>query len=493
MRLAAQGSIQRAHRAANRLGIAGGIGCLKRFGCLQHGAVARTQSSIGLLALGGFAVEGLINRFAKGIPQLLLKAAVQRHGMGFGLPALLQGFDGINPHHRHGTQHLGLFNHGLALLYAEFLQRFQRGRSLANGCQPQRLHLGKGLFAQVARVAPAVAKLMQDAVKALPVVVQRRGVGGTPGLDFFDQRQALCLVFGRFELDPLQPRFDHFVGLIAGLVKALPQAVVGHTALIGLLPLLAQGAQVLLHLASTQLLPALALEQPFGLSYQLFAQLIGTPALPALQLARSGQRGVGLVLQLVANQATKFFERTAQRVGCPGTGFAVAFGYLQLQLGQYFAHSAFSEGFDFRVDFGFGRLGRCFNRHATRGAKFIRPLRHGRQRRSSIAACGHGLRQCGLKRIPHHQQLRTRGIQQRRKLHIHTAPIGICLQRGGLVLPMADIDTQGLPHGLRIAPGLHRQHFNALRQQHRRLALHLHAVLQIFDDFDALGQLALER
>ena len=126
----------------------------------------------------------------------MLEAAVQRHGVGLGLPALLQSFDGVNPHHRHGTEHFGLFNHGLALLHTELLQCLQRRRRLANRCQPQWLHFGKGFFAQMARITPAVAKLMQDAVKALPVIVQRGGIGSGPGFHFLNQGQALRLVFG---------------------------------------------------------------------------------------------------------------------------------------------------------------------------------------------------------------------------------------------------------------------------------------------------------
>ena len=53
---------------------------------------------------------------------------------------------------------------------------------------------------------------------------------------------------------------------------------------------------------------------------------------------------------------------------------------------------------------------------------------------------------------------------------------------------MRNIGAQGVPHGLGIAPGFHRQHLNALGQQHGGLALHLHAVLQVFNHFDAVCQ-----
>jgi hypothetical protein len=47
-------------------------------------------------------------------------------------------------------------------------------------------------------------------------------------------------------------------------------------------------------------------KQPFGLGHQLLAQLVGAPALPAFQFAGSGQRRVGLAVQLVINQSGRF-------------------------------------------------------------------------------------------------------------------------------------------------------------------------------------------
>ena len=57
---------------------------------------------------------------------------------------------------------------------------------------------------------------------------------------------------------------------------------------------------------------------------------------------------------------------------------------------------------------------------------------------------------------------------------------------------MRHVSTQGFERGLRIAPGLDRQHFYALGNQHRCFALDLGAVLQVFNGFNALGQLHLE-
>ena len=58
-----------------------------------------------------------------------------------------------------------------------------------------------------------------------------------------------------------QPGFHDFMGCIAGLVKAFPQAMVGHTALVGLFPLLAHGTQSFLHFSPAQRLAFRALEQ----------------------------------------------------------------------------------------------------------------------------------------------------------------------------------------------------------------------------------------
>ena len=325
-----QGGIQRAHGSTNLLGVTTGIGRLQRLGGVQHGAVALAQCGFGLFTLDRLAVERIVNRFAKRVPQLLLVATVQRHRVRFGLPALLQMFDRIDVQHRRGTQHLGLFDHVAALLQAQRLQGFQRGGSRTDSGQPQRLQLGKCFLAQVTGFAPAVAKLMQDAVETLPVVVFGGGILRRPGLDLFNQRQALGLVFNRFGLDLFQPGFDHLVGLVAGFIKTLPQRVVGHAALIGLLPLLAQCAQAVLHLAPTDGLAFGALEQPFRLGDQFFAQLVGTPALPAFQFTGGGQRRVRLVFQLVVNQAAKFFQRVAQRSSRTGAGLAVAFSNLLL-------------------------------------------------------------------------------------------------------------------------------------------------------------------
>jgi hypothetical protein len=63
-------------------------------------------------------------------------------------------------------------------------------------------------------------------------------------------------------------------------------------------------------------------------------------------------------------------------------------------------------------------------------------------------------------------------------------------QAVGLRLPLGHVGTQRIGGRLGVAPGLGGQHLDALGQQHGRLALHLHPVLQVLDALDAVGQRA---
>src|SRR5665647_408194 len=117
------------------------------------------------------------------------------------------------------------------------------------------------------------------------------------------------------------------MSLVAGLVKTFPQRVVRHATLVRLLPLLAQQAQVFLHLASANRLTIRAFEQVFGFGHQLFTQLIGAPTLPTLEFTRSGERGMGLAFKLVVDDSAEFLECIAQCASGTGTGFSMAFGH----------------------------------------------------------------------------------------------------------------------------------------------------------------------
>ena len=259
----------------------------------------------------------------------MFKAALQRHGVRFGLPTLLQRFDSIDPQHRRGPEYFGLFNHRFPFGNAELLQRLKRCGGGANGGQPQRLNLRKIFLAQVAGFAPAVAELVQDAVETFPVVVQGCWIGRAPGVHLFDQSHAFSAVLHRLRLDFFQPRLNHFVGLVAGFVKTFPQAVVGHAALVSLFPLFAQSTQVFLHLAPAQLVARFAFKQGFSFVDQFFAQLINAPALPAFKLGGRPQGEVDLGFELVANQSAMLLERIAKGIGGAGAGFAVTFGHFK--------------------------------------------------------------------------------------------------------------------------------------------------------------------
>ena len=62
----------------------------------------------------------------------------------------------------------------------------------------------------------------------------------------------------------------------------------------------------------------------------------------------------------------------------------------------------------------------------------------------------------------------------------------------GLLLPIANISLQHLVCSISLFEAFGRQHFNALRKQHRSFALHHHLVLQIFNRFDFFSQLGIE-
>ena len=81
---------------------------------------------------------------------------------------------------------------------------------------------------------PAIAKPVQGTVDSFPV--PRMGVLLSPGLNLFDQGQTLGLVLGGFGANLVKPSFHHLVGRIASFVEFLPQAMVGCSALVGLLP-----------------------------------------------------------------------------------------------------------------------------------------------------------------------------------------------------------------------------------------------------------------
>ena len=299
-------------------------------------------------------------------------------------------------------------------------------------------------------------------------------------------------MLGRLGLHFFKPGLDHLVGFVAGFIKTLPQRVVGHTPLVGQLPLIAQATQLVLHLASANGLTFRALEQALGLGHQFFAQLIGTPALPAFEFTRGHQRRVGLGFELVVNQAAVVLERLAQGVGRASAGLAMALAHFMLQLGQHPGHMGRGLGADLGVDLGLGRCRHRLQRNAARNAQLIRPHRHLGQRCGRVLGRGDGERQGVLERLPDQLQLGLRIVQLGDKANVDTGPVGIGHQGLSFGLPMGDIGGQRILGSLGVGPGLGRQHLDALRQQHRGLALHLHPVLQVFNGTHAFHQLRLQ-
>ena len=414
--------------------------------------------------------------------------ALQRHRVGFGLPALLQCFHGVNAQHGRGTQHSGLFNQGAAACRAFGLSSLQAGMGGVHHVFPDGLDIGKGFFAQVTGFAPALGKSVQFTHLGFPVGAL--GVRCGPGLQLFDDGEALGLVGIGLLAHLGQPGFHHFVGFGAGFVKPFPQRVVGLTALVGGFPLVAQAAQGFLHLAPTHALAFRGLQQRLGLGHQLFTQLIGTPALPTFQLSRLRQRSVRTGFLLGGHQTAVALEHGAHIGGRFGCGLAVAFGQLAFEHGQCFVQIGRHAGplllGGLRVMCGF--FSGHASVHAAGSTQFVSPHGHGGQRRLRVGVGGHGLGQGGLKGVPHQLQLVARSLQHGWKLHFHAGPLGVLHQGAGLLLPMRHVAAKGFGAVLSFAPGLGGQHFNALRDQHRGFTLHLHPVLQVFNGLHALSQ-----
>ena len=353
--------------------------------------------------------------------------ALDRHLLGFVLPALLHSLDGINAQLRLGAQGLRLFDHGAAARQAVVAGRGQRCVSGVHGSFPLGLDLGKGFFAQVAGLAPLAHKAVEAADMVLPVCVGLVGFG--PGQHFVNQNAALGLGGLGLFLGFFQPGLDHLMGFVAGVVKTFPERVVGRAALVAGFPLLAHGAQRFLLLASAQWLG----QQRFGFFDQVFTDLIGAPALPAFEFTGGGQGRMGGSFQRVRDVAHMHFEGGAQVGGSLGGGLTVAFGDFGFELGERSLHGFGGFGAEFGQDCrvqldlgcasrfvtgGSARLGIL----ATRAAQFIGPHRHGRQWRAGIFRGRDRHRQSGLKSLPDGEQLGARILNQRQKLGVDTGP-----------------------------------------------------------------------
>ena len=238
----------------------------------------------------------------------------------------------------------------------------------------------------------------------------------------------------------------------------------------------------------------LALDQQcLGARHQLLAHLVGAPALPAFQLAGGNQRGVHARLQRVVDQPAVRLERLAQRLGGAVHVLGVAGGHGLLQQHDTGFDRLVRGGALLGVDLGPRRLvggGRLAGRGlAARGAQRVGPHRHRRQRRAGIGRRRHRLRQGSAKGVPHRRQLGLRGFHLRRVAQVDAGPLRLGQQRRGLLVPLRHVGGQAGLLCLRLLPRLGRQQLDALRQQDGGLALHHHALLQVFHHLDAQGQL----
>ena len=182
----------------------------------------------------------------------------------------------------------------------------------------------------------------------------------------------------------------------------------------------------------------------------------------------------------------------AQGSGRTGAGFAMALRNLLLQHVEHGLHRLNGLCSNLRVDFGFGGCGRSLSLLATGHANLIGPSGDSGQGLGGILCGSLGLRQRFLECVPNGLQLLVAGLQHGCKFRIQRMPVGIVGQIGNVGLPAGEVFGECLSLGLCVLPRLGGQDLNALRGQHRRFALHLHAVLQVFNALHAFGQLCFE-
>ena len=110
-----------------------------------------------------------------------------------------------------------------------------------DGGLPLGLHIGKRFFAQVPTVAPAFRKLVQLARLGFPVGIALMGFG--PSRHFGQQGQTPFAVRCALGLGFAKPRLHKGISAVAGLIKALPQTMVGQATLVGFFPFIPQLTQ----------------------------------------------------------------------------------------------------------------------------------------------------------------------------------------------------------------------------------------------------------
>ena len=136
--------------------------------------------------------------------------------------------------------------------------------------------------------------------------------------------------------------------------------------------------------------------------------------------------------------------------------------------------------------------GNSCNSLPPRGAQFVSPYLHGRQRLADIIGCSTRLRENIGKGLCNEIKLLVGAFELARMAGLDIAPIYVLLQRAGLFMPVRHIGLQTRLRRVGILPASGGQQLNPLGQQHRRLALHLGTHLQVFNALDGGCQAAFE-
>jgi len=292
------------------------------------------------------------------------------------------------------------------------------------------------LFADVARVAPpAVAKLLQDAAKSLPVAVQAvRSSAAAQASHLVDQMPGAGPCAQRLaRLHLLEPGLHHFVGLVAGGVKALPQRVVGR-------PPWSVRFHCSRRLRSCSCILRPPMACPCGrceqnlrpwpaISRSWSARQRRQPSSSRLRPARCGRVPSSLASASLGVLLEHRAQGRRRASGCPAVPLRELLLQPNQRLGQLSAWA--SPGTEFRgFDLGPGGFGCALvRRPPARGGAAHRPTRapaarahRGRHWRRWPAACK--APEC----LAHHQQLRARGVRRGRKPQVHAGPVQVLQQ-----------------------------------------------------------------
>src|SRR5690606_26870187 len=87
--LATQGRVQCAHSLLDFLCVTACRRSVQSARSLQNALIVRIELGIGTFSFAALACKSVVDGLAKCLPQFLFVFALQRHRMGFGLPALL--------------------------------------------------------------------------------------------------------------------------------------------------------------------------------------------------------------------------------------------------------------------------------------------------------------------------------------------------------------------------------------------------------------------